>query len=310
MPAPLNGDFLRRVACPACGAASGTQVFHGAFDAPPLRPALESFYEDVGGIDFSRLSGHHLTILRCPSCGSGWQQDAPDGPLAEELYERWIDPELARKRFHYRRPMTERMLIMRELTAVVDWQGGIADEVSMLDLGAGWGEWMEAARGLGCPVAATELSASRRRHLDARGILAPRLGQRFQVVNLEQVLEHVPDPAAMLSEAVRWCSPGGIIRAVVPNARDLDRRLRRMDWQAPKGSRWSLNLLAPLEHVNAFTPAGFRALAKGQGCQVLRIPWRSWRRYGVDPARPLRSVAAWVYYNSPWTTHLFLKPTP
>ena len=47
---------------------------------------------------------------------------------------------------------------------------------------------------------------------------------RFDTIVLGHVLEHVDCPAAILRRARSWLAPGGVICAVVPNARSLHRQ--------------------------------------------------------------------------------------
>jgi hypothetical protein len=47
----------------------------------------------------------------------------------------------------------------------------------------------------------------------------------FDAVILAWVLEHVPEPRALLRRAQSWLAPGGAIHIIVPNAASLHRRL-------------------------------------------------------------------------------------
>jgi len=49
--------------------------------------------------------------------------------------------------------------------------------------------------------------------------------QKFDIIIMSHVLEHVTDPVAILKRARTWLAPGGRIIAVVPNAGSLHRRL-------------------------------------------------------------------------------------
>ena len=303
--------FDTRERCPAC-LGQPDPICDMPMDDGEVRAYLESFYEPVGAIDFSQLVGARFRLLGCSRCGCVWQAEAPNDALSLELYEHWIDPVRSYRRFHAHPPMAGRQAVLRELATGIAWLGQRVSPIRFLDIGGGWGEWCEAARILGCEPTLLEISPSRIVHARNRGIsvLAPDSSERFDLVNLEQVAEHVADPVAMLELAKRSLAPRGLIRVCVPNGRDIRRRLRRMDWTAAKGTRWSLNLISPLEHINCLTADSLEALARRCGLTRVRPPLHLWLRHGCGqlPREILRSVAEWCWHSSPWSTRWWLRP--
>lgn len=106
---------------------------------------------------------------------------------------------------------------------------------SLLDIGAGYGANVLAARrqgidAIGLELEPFEVAFARRRLADERPGDDPEQVYRqgdaqrlpfpdasFEAVTLMNVLEHVPDHAATLREAVRVLKPGGKLYAVCPN---------------------------------------------------------------------------------------------
>ena len=86
-------------------------------------------------------------------------------------------------------------------------------------------------------------------------------GVTFDAVTLIDVLEHVPDPAALLAIVYERLAPGGVLAAVLPNAASLTHRLL--------GSRWPH--YAP-EHLFFWTPAALerQLVAAGFGVREIR----------------------------------------
>jgi SAM-dependent methyltransferase len=150
-----------------------------------------------------------------------------------------------------------------------------------LDVGFGAGALMRAAATRGWRVTGTEVShgavdAARAQEFDVmHGELGElRLGAgSFDVVSMVEVLEHVPDPAALLSDAARLLRPGGALYLTTPHSRGVSALLL--------GKRWSA--MSPPEHLQLFSVAGLRvALARAS------LDERSIRTHAVNPHELLR----------------------
>jgi predicted SAM-dependent methyltransferase len=75
---------------------------------------------------------------------------------------------------------------------------------------------------------------------------------RFDFINTEQLLERLAEPLDTLRHLKSAMKEGGIIKISVPTARNIDERLKRMDWKSHRKSSYSLNPVAPMEHINCF----------------------------------------------------------
>lgn len=96
-----------------------------------------------------------------------------------------------------------------------------------------------------------------------RGALedAPHDLGRFDLVTLWQVLEHVPDPRAVLSRLRPHLAPDGVLLVSVPNL---------ASWQSRVfGARWFH--LDPPRHVTHFDEARLRRLLADSGFEVARV---------------------------------------
>ena len=116
-----------------------------------------------------------------------------------------------------------------------------ADAPRILDVGGGTGELAaglldsapQGARGTVVDFDADSIEAARARGLS--GFVGPfeeyETDERFDIVLMLNLIEHVADPAAMLEKARGLLAPGGIVWLQTPNFRSLDSRIfRRLNW--------------------------------------------------------------------------------
>jgi SAM-dependent methyltransferase len=127
--------------------------------------------------------------------------------------------------------------------------------------------------------------------------LADLANRTFDFINTEQIFEHVAQPLETLRALKDTLEPHGLIKISVPEGRDIKRRLAIQDWEAPKGSKNSLNAASPLEHLNCFTWESLIRMADLAGLLSVRIPlgvqyraktnWRSPRHSLKNLLKPL-----------------------
>jgi hypothetical protein len=65
---------------------------------------------------------------------------------------------------------------------------------------------------------------------------------------------------------------GGVLRICVPDGNGNKAVLSKMDWEAAKGTTDSLNIVAPLEHINCYTTKSIVIMAKEAGLDWVYIP--------------------------------------
>src|SRR5690606_33840620 len=142
------------------------------------------------------------------------------------------------------------------------------------DFGAGTGLWLQVAAALGCRTSAAEIGAGAAASLAQAGhqVFNPAAlpSNQFDLINTEQVFEHLVDPRGLAIELARALRPGGILRISVPNGSDVRALLAAPNWTARKGSEGSLNAVAPLEHLNCFDHRSLLRLGSEAGLQRFR----------------------------------------
>jgi SAM-dependent methyltransferase len=115
--------------------------------------------------------------------------------------------------------------------------------------------------------------------------------ERFDLILMSHVIEHVLDPVATVAKTFALLEPGGRLYIETPNVRSLDARL----W----GPYWGL--VHYPRHVTLFDRATLRRLLEGAGFEVEKMSWEinscGWalsiqsalRRAGIDRSRRPRS---------------------
>jgi 2-polyprenyl-3-methyl-5-hydroxy-6-metoxy-1,4-benzoquinol methylase len=147
----------------------------------------------------------------------------------------------------------------------------------LLDVGSGPGLLLERARGRGWDVVGIEPSSQAVAHsrslgltivedfLDAHTAPALTASGRFQAIHCSFVLEHLPDPAGMLSLLSDLLVPDGALLLAVPN----DENPIQYAAVATQGLQpwW----IAPPHHLNYFTPTSLQGLVERVGFEVVDI---------------------------------------
>ena len=296
--------FVTREICLGCRSTNYTIIYSRRFLESPIREYLESFYSRQGGIKFEYLDGAEYILAECSNCGMIYQKEIPNDFFMNKLYEEWIDPQIAFDQYVSSHDLNYYSLYARELMILMAYFNTIPSQLKFFDFGMGWGEWCLMAKAFGCDSYGTELSETRIRYAKSHGMKVitwdETLNYSFDFINTEQVFEHVPEPLETLFHLKKSLKPKGLIKIDVPNGDDIKRRLRVLDWTAPKGSRNSLNPVAPLEHINCFNRTSIIRMADIDGLEVVNIPLSIQYVYStnVKPIkRMLKNILIPLYRN-------------
>lgn len=311
-----NSFFVKRELCPACRSKDHSTLYSCSYLDPSLRRYLESGYNRQGKIEFEYLRDATYVLEECSDCGLVFQNEIPNDFLMTKLYEEWIDPGMALKQHRETASLDDHYSgYAREIMMLIAYFKTMPSQMRFLDFGMGWGGWCMMATAFGCDCYGTELSETRIEHAKSQGVHVLKweevTGYRFDVINTEQVLEHIPEPLETLCYLRGAVKPQGLIKVSVPDGGDIKKRLKICDWTAPKGSKKSLNAVSPLEHINCFTRRAITRMADIAGFEMVEIPFSIQIAYSTNwrflkPA--LKNILRPLYRSVfPRGTYVFLR---
>lgn len=213
----------------------------------------------------------------CSRCGLVWLDPQPLPEMMPSLYEAYythhaaplereqrLAPRLRRKArqgvlaavfgYHERAAAAGRLLgrLMSLIPGARDTVGAsicwlpAARRGRLLDVGCGGGEFLAEMRSLGWDVAGIEPDPVAVEYARAQRGLTVETGTpetsslpdvSFDVITLNHVIEHVPNPIATLQSCARLLRQGGLIVIVTPNVASLGRHMfgrAWMHWDPPR----------------------------------------------------------------------------
>ncbi|MBW1723279.1 MAG: class I SAM-dependent methyltransferase, partial [Deltaproteobacteria bacterium] len=170
--------------------------------------------------------------LRCRGCGLVTIHPRPSPEFLRERYDRYLSetPEDIEQWREMMRPVVLRSAdLIRKRVRTTGRR--------LLDIGSGYGFFLAEMKNRGWRVEGIEISRPGREYArHALGLTVhsrplevmefPR--ERFDVITLFYVIEHVPEPAALLKHAFRILRPGGMILLRWPHSTPIVRVLGPM----------------------------------------------------------------------------------
>ncbi len=234
--------------CPVCGSPS--RSVHG-FDAAAIRPALAREFSQAVP---EALAFADYDIRECLACRLGFADPMLPG---DQVFYDWItaaEGYTARSRW--------------EWGVMLDLLSARSGETSLLELGCGTGLFLEKAAKLpsvtatGIDNSATSVAAAQAKGLIVRLEMVEdtiQRGEKYDVVVLSHILEHVADPVGLMEQVKAVLTDGGQIMCSLPYS--------PMSREFPALGVWDpMNL--PPHHLTRWNDTSFAALAVRLGMRV------------------------------------------
>jgi 2-polyprenyl-3-methyl-5-hydroxy-6-metoxy-1,4-benzoquinol methylase len=215
--------------------------------------------------ELAAYTGESIWLRRCRACGFAQPERMPTlARYFERMYDQRWSAEWVAEEFNssYKDVIFSR--ILEALGTRIRSAGR-----SLLDIGSHAGRFLNLASNAGWRAEGTEINprtaayAAEKTGAPVHRLRAEQvqeLGKQFDAVTLTDVLEHIPEPVALLSTARRVIGDGGWISVKVPCG---PAQLRKETWRAQLAQGYRATLADNLVHVSHFSPQSLRlALAR------------------------------------------------
>jgi SAM-dependent methyltransferase len=211
---------------------------------------------------YQHVSGDSF-IYRCPACSLEFMRPLPLSEIKQRQMDSVDDAEMFNSQLL--RTLHERLIIWPEIRKVRSMLG--RNDFSMLDIGCGTGWISRIWAGSGVRVTGLEPSQTRAAIARERGLRVLSCyveemssDEKFDLIVIRHVIEHLGEPAAILSNLVPRLSPGGVLLIVVPNIDCIGRKIFDTNWT------WVLPW-----HCNFFNPLSLRTLLENCGYDTVKM---------------------------------------
>lgn len=168
-----------------------------------------------------------------------------------------------------KRSLFEKMYHLVKRNAIrqkVNLIGNYSQKGSLLDIGAGTGDFLVEAKNQGWITLGIEPNESAKQLAQNKGVnfienLEAISDDSFDVITMWHVLEHVPDLDFQLQQLKRICKPNGMIIIAVPNFKSYDAKYYKEFWAAYDVPR----------HLWHFSKNGIQKLFSNYEMQLVKV---------------------------------------
>ncbi len=197
-------------------------------------------------------------LLLCQNCKTLYAAQLPTGADAQD-YDSYYQPS------HFTVPA----FVHARLDEIAAGFSHYRKGNRLLDVGCGGGALLQAAARGGWDAEGLEVSKPAAEHVESLGFkvfggLLSEAGYPdgyFDVVTASEVIEHVPDPQAVVAEVARILRPGGLFWATTPHGRGVSARALKLKW----------SIVSPPEHLQLFSVEGIKRMLADAGFRQVRV---------------------------------------
>ena len=250
--------LIERKKCPACTSLTFREIYRESYN----KGAIKEYCIDKR-YDLDILKDFYYDLLECKDCGLLYQKYIPNKDLLDLIYNKWLrqkkNIDIYDPSFNpYRKEKT--LFCINEINRIIPLFNKPARKLKILDFGMGWASLGQIAKCMGMDVYGFDFATIFMNHANRNGIKTVDINNiktmKFDFINTDQVFEHLTNPLDDLRLLEKSLKSNGIIKISVPGTFFVKRMVRRgvsSEIFNLKGTYFTLNAIAPLQHINGFT---------------------------------------------------------
>jgi SAM-dependent methyltransferase len=275
----MEAFFIERPLCPACKGQNTDSIYEKPYHMAPMRDYVENSFPGLFSLEeFKQLP---FRVNECRNCKLVYQAVIPSLSALQRIYsgsQAAVTSDLSRK-----------IDFTEELLRFISFSGKAPEELSVLDYGMGDSLWARLALSYGCKAYGYDLCETSCERARKRGVEVLNeeqiASQAFDLINFDQVLEHLSNPLEVMNMLASALKPSGILKVSVPNGRWIKKALKHEDWSCSRG-KYSLDPLGPMLHLNCFNTLSLKGIAKQVGLDCLDLPILTQYKYSLRWTEP------------------------
>lgn len=257
----MNNIQFEREACPLCGSKKG------------YNKLIEKNIDHI-----------NYTIVKCNNCGFVYVQNPKDSTISDENKSKDEIEFLEPKARHY-----------QVANYIINFAKGknINQPVKILEIGAGTAPVARILMknypqieyeylGFEPSIARAELSRNVGINVISGFFDTSEVKSKFDIIIIDNVLEHVLYPKEMINEAKKVLNNNGVILIIVPNLNDIRSKLS-VKWR-------NKNLWIPHVHLNYFTAYHLKQLLRENGLIYKEFPISSSQSEAIKIDLAIKSI--------------------
>ncbi|MCK4325274.1 methyltransferase domain-containing protein, partial [bacterium] len=251
-----------------------TELYPANFDIEAFNPAVFSARRLPDRI--------HYRMVKCINCGLVRADPAVNASALDQLY--------AQSSFDYTEELTNLRSTYGRYLARLSRYG--VRKASLLEIGCGNGFFLEEAlaqgyavvRGVEPSVAAVARANPHLRQHISCDIMRPGLfeSDKFEVICMFQILDHILHPRILLEECFRILKPGGMVLCLNHNIEAFSAKLLKA--RSP---------VIDIEHTYLYAPSTMRCIFGKYGFRV-REAGSAWNKYTLHYLMRLVPLPVWL----------------
>ncbi len=267
----MKEGIILRNKCPVCSSTSSKSIFNRSFNEELIKEYMNVGYQ--GNADIRFLEDIKFEIVKCNRCNLSYQKYVLDEKRLNELYNKWIDPRLAQEWNEDGKIENKRTYTFILNFAKIHLKKESA-KIKILDYGAGFGDSLLLAKGMGFDTYAYEYSTERIHFLEEKGIktIDDKNEMLFDFIIVNQLLEHVTYPDETLKIIISKLNKNGLVYIAVPNCPRIEKKLEKIEniKDAKKLQQYLSDAsVAAFQHINFFTSYNLKLLFKEHGLKII-----------------------------------------